>query len=324
MAEREEPREEPSPKPERREPGEEEAERPDPGRPKRIPPEDSRAREIGKRFMLGDSLSGAPLAVRVTEGAVEAAYAPAELVAKLAHQIALVLRDFGGGIGPMLYAIAPGSSMTLVFGDAGPFGEQEQLAVNRTATHAGRVAELIDLEGDALYARALEIGSPARQYAELTRLVETEGVTLEWSVREEEPRVLTPRRAGNQHARLLKPGETRAREMGVHGVLYRVITEPTVQGYSGSVGIQLHSWSARPPGVRSRKLLANYEARRVEEQIKDGLVGESVEARLSVREPIPGASLELERFRLVVENLKLGPHEDSILGPGLLEDDDEE
>lgn len=274
--------------------------------------------------MLGEALSDAPLAVTVTEGLVEASYAPAELVAKLAHQIALVLRDFGGGIGPMLYAIAPGSSMTLFFGVADPFGEQEQLAVNRTATHAGRVAELIDLEGDALYARALGIGSPARQYAELTRLVESEGVTLEWRVRENEPRVLTSSHAGNQHARLIKPGETRDREMRVHGVLYRVITEPTVQGYSGSVGIHLHHWSARPPGVRSRKLLAHYEARGVEEQIKDGLVGEPVEARLSISEPIPGASLELERFRLVVEDLKLGPPEDSILGPRLLVDDEDE
>jgi len=262
----------------------------------------------------------APLAVTLTEGPVEAGYAPAELVARLAEQIALLLKDLGGGIGPMLYAVAPGS-MTLFFGDPDPVNEQAQLAINRTATHAGRVAELIELDGDALYARALEIGAPARQYAALTQLVGTEDVTLRWAVQEQEPRTLTSDRAAEQHKRLSEPGETKDRSLRVHGVLYRVITEPTVQGYTGSVGIHLHSWSSRPPGDhRSRKLIARYESSAVEDQIKAGLVGEPVEARLTVREPVPGASLEPERFQLVVDDLIPGPPEDSILGSGLLDE----
>jgi hypothetical protein len=187
---------------------------------------------------------------------------------------------------------------------------------------AKRVAEIIPLEGDDLFARALLIGAPMAQYGELTHVVQSEGVTLTWAVRDEEPRVLDPDRARRQYTRLSAPPKTMDRPLTVNGVLYRVITESTREGCRGSVGLHLHQWSARPPGESKGKrprIIALYESVEIENRIKDGLVGESVEARLVIRQPVPGTSIDPDRYDLVVVNIAQGPTEDSILGQSLID-----
>lgn len=68
-----------------------------------------------------------------------------------------------------------------------------------------------------------------------------------------------------------------------------------------------------------------YETREIEDQIKVGLIGEPVEARLMIRQPVPGTSIEFDRYDLVLMEIKRGPTEESILGKSLLDDtlDDE-
>jgi hypothetical protein len=156
-----------------------------------------------------------------------------------------------------------------------------------------------------------------RQYNQLAQVVQNEGITLKWEVRGQPARVLTADRAHRQHTRLSKPPPTQDRPLVVNGVLYRVITESTREGFLGSVGIHLHSWSARPPSDGSKaRVIAFYEKPEVEDSIKEGLVGEPVEATLLVRQPVPMTSIDPERFDLVLDDLALGPPEDEILGPG--------
>jgi hypothetical protein len=287
-----------------------------------IPPEDLEAREVGKRFLIDRSGRDAPLVVTVRDGPVAQRYAPAELVAKLTERVAVLLKEMGGGVSPMFFAAIPGASIHLVFGDPDPLDPQGQLAVEITSVQAERVAELMDLEGDQLFQRALQIGSPVRQYNELTQLVQSEGITLAWAVRDRKPRVLAPDLAERQHSRLSAPTKTQDRGLVLNGTLYRVITESTREGFLGSVGIHLHSWSARPPGDRAKtRVIAFYEKPAVEEKIKAGLVGEPVRAELLIRQPIPGTSIDPERFDLVLDDLRSGPPEDEILGPGLFDDD---
>jgi hypothetical protein len=82
-------------------------------------------------------------------------------------------------------------------------------------------------------------------------------------------------------------------------------------------------WSGRPPGDRSKqRLIAFYEDPAVEQRIKAGLVGESVEAHLLIRQPVPGASIEPERFDLILADLGRGPPGDALLGPGFFDEEE--
>ncbi|HEX8743598.1 MAG TPA: hypothetical protein VF712_10735 [Thermoleophilaceae bacterium] len=323
MAEQREPGEPQQPDDERADKSEEQDERkPEPRdaqhepsrRGRDMPAPDPSAR-IRKRFIIGRDGEEPPLVVTVENGAVASNYAPAELVAKLTERVAVLLKEMGGGVGPMFYAAVPGGSIHLIFGDPDPDEAQATLPMATTAAQAERVAELIDLEGDELFARALQIGRPMRQYDDLAQLVLSEGITLRWTVQGDEPRVLSPARADRQHLRLSAPPELKDRDLTVHGVLYRVITESTREGFLGSVGIHLHSWSTRPPGDKSKtRLIAFYEKRSVEAEIKEGLIGEPVTAKLLIRQPLPGTTIEPERFDLVLDDLEPGPPEDDRMG----------
>jgi hypothetical protein len=278
--------------------------------PTRIPEPEPEASQR-KRFIVRGP-DDAPLVVTVADGPVTKRYAPAELVAKLTTHVALLLREMGGGFAPMLYAAAPGRSIRLYFGDPDPLEDQERLAVEFTAVYAERVADLIDAEGDQFFRRALLIGTPMKHYNDLTQVVTSEGVTLTWAVLGQPPRVLPPDRAERQHERLSAPPETVDRSLVVNGVLYRVITESTREGFLGSVGIHLHSWSAKLPNdPKRRRLIARYEKRDVAETIKRGLVGEPVRAHLLLRTPAPGSSIDPNRVDLILDDLEEGPPEDS-------------
>lgn len=293
--------------------------------PSRIPPTDPTAHEAGKLFLVGTSGRPVSLVVTVRDGLIAKDYAPAELIAKLQTRIATLLKGFGGGFEPMFFGATSGASMKLYFGDPDPLDAQAQLAVEFTLAEAQRVAELIPLEGDDLFSRALLIGPAAAQYSELAHIVQSEGVTLIWYARNDEPRELRPDHARAQHARLSQPPRTVDRPQTVNGVLYRVITESTRDGYLGSVGLHLHSWSAKPPGSTSKRprVIALYESPEVESQIKAGLVGESVEAGLVIRLPVPGSTFEPERFDLVLERIGSGPTEESALGEQVFDPDDD-
>lgn len=289
----------------------------------RIPADDPADHETGKRFM--SALDGAALIVTVSEGDVTKNYAPGELVAKLAKTVSELLRDVGGGFTPMLYAALPGNSMRLYFGDPQPEEAQGRLPMDVVLGHAQRVAELIDLNEDDLFDSAVRLGAPAQRYAELAHLVENEGVVLEWKPRDDKPHKLSPRRASQQFERLSKEPPTSDRVLTINGVLYRVIAEPH-EGRLGSLGIRLHDWSAKPPSRHRRgmKVLASYGARQVEEAIKnDGLIGEPVEARLIIRQPQPGTSIDPGRVELVVDKIASGPDEKSRLGMSFMTDEDD-
>lgn len=245
------------------------------------------------------------------------------MVAKITGGVSATLKAFGGGFTPMLYRVAPGNSMTLEFGDPHPLDAQARLPVEITLSQAQRVGELIDLDGEEFFDRALLIGEPMRHYSDLTQVVQSEGVKLKWKVRGEEPHILTTARAQRHHTRLSAPPKTQDRPLTVNGVLYRVITESTRDGYLGSVGIHLHQWSARPPRAKPKaRILALYENREIENEIKKGLIGEDVEATLMIRHAVPGTSIDPERFDLVLSAIDHGDPEGELTGSMLEEDVD--
>src|SRR3954451_13051007 len=86
----------------------------------RIPPDDPKGHETGKRYAAVVALDHAPLVVTVAEGDVASDYAPASLIARVPERGRGVLRDMGGGCAPMLFCALPTSSMTLYFGDPRP------------------------------------------------------------------------------------------------------------------------------------------------------------------------------------------------------------
>jgi hypothetical protein len=288
----------------------------------RIPPSEPRSKETKRYSVAVDELGRAPLAVTVDQGRVASSYAPADLVAALTEKVQALLRDIGGGIPTMFYGALATNSMTLFFGDPKPEEAQSQFAVEVTWAHANRIAELIDLEDEQLFESALSIGLPAQRYTELTHFVESEGIALHWTPRGEPTRILTPQRAARQHARLSKEPPHDERELIVNGVLYRVITDRQDRRL-GTVGIRLHSWSAHPParhGVRRKSVIAAYETKQVEDSIKAGLIGEPVQALLTVRQPMLGLSIDPEHVELVVSAIESGPTEESRLGPSFLDE----
>lgn len=273
----------------------------------RIPPEDARAIERGKRFIVG---ADAPLAVSVADGNVGRDYAPGDLIARVAGKVTTLLEEMGGGLTPAFYGAGALESMTLFFGDPRPEEAQEQLPLEHVLPQARRVAELIDQDDDDhLYRRALEVGPPAERYTELVHLVENESITLKWEVRSERVRTLTAARAHRQYKRLSQEVPTIDRPLTINGVLYRVIAEPR-ENHLGTVGIRLHGWSAIPPGYsKGAKVIAAYENAEIEEAINGGLLNRPVEAHLLIRTPVPGTSFDPKRRTLILHALALGPAE---------------
>jgi len=292
----------------------------------RLPLPNPAANQEGKHFIVADDGWRSPLEVTVTGGDIGNEYAPGDLIAKLASHVHALLRDVGGGFPPMLYAVLPSNSMTLYFGDPQSEEAQGHFPVELILSHAHRVAGLIDLDGDELFAKACEIGAPARRYSELVHFVENERLTLNWRPRDEQVRVLTPQRAAMQYARLTAEPSTRDHHMTIHGTLYRVIAEPQ-QGRlgtsaRGTLGIRLFGWSAKPQSKhrQGRKVLALYLNEEVESSIRAGLIGSAVEATLIIRQPDLGTAIDPEVVELMVDMIKSGPSEQSRLGTSVFDD----
>jgi hypothetical protein len=261
------------------------------------------------------------LLVRISDGPVAREYAPAALIGQVAERVFEVLHDIGGGWSPMLYGVLPASSMELYFGDPSADEAQRQLPADITLSHAITIAKLIDLDGEDLFTEAIRIGAPVRSYERLVHFVETEGITLSWQPRGQVARQLTPTRAARQFARLSVKGETREQGLTINGVLYRVITE-VQHGHRGTVGIHLHSWSAKPPH-RQHRVIAAYDDSTVEAAIKAGLIGEPVEVRLVIRQPVPGTAIDTSAVDLIVEKIGPGDPEGARLGIPIVWEDGE-
>lgn len=285
-----------------------------------IPDDDPADHETGKRFMVGlQRLIDKHVQLRVTvnEGEIEEGYGPAELLAALATAVTDLLKDVGGNFPPMLFGVVPDGSMSLYFGDPVPDDSQERLALGITESNASRVSQVLQAEGpDEVFAQALRLGRGATSYRELARLVESRGVTLNWQVRNDRPVELKPDRAAAQVIRLSQEPPVREREITVNGRLYRVIDERRDEQL-GTIGIHLFKWSPKPP-LWSATLLPSYRTLEVRRAIKDGLIGENVEAVLTIRQPVPGQTLEPDkRPDLIVKSIEPGPGERDGLGDQL-------
>jgi hypothetical protein len=262
------------------------------------------------RFAV-DRRSDAPLVVTLSGGPIESRYAPADLLGKVAERIGALIGDLSGGVPPMLYALVPGQSMTLILGDSLPEEPQTRIPLEVTRNAAERVAELIDLEGDDLWARAVGLGPPARRYTELTQLVQSEGFTVEWAAKGSETRELTPDRAGRQHTRLVREPEMRVHDITLSGILYRVIADPVLT--TGRIGIKLFESSIEAPGPRKHAPLIDYEGENLHNAIRDGLIGEPVEAVVHVKQPRPGRSIDPNVVVLQLASIARGEGEPSEL-----------
>jgi hypothetical protein len=308
-------------------PGSEELSGSENPRQPRVPPTDPGAHEQGKRFMV----AGEALQVTATGGSVTSSYAPGDLISKLTAHVHALLRDVGGGVPPMLYAVLPSNSMTLYFGDARSNEAQSQIPVELTLSHAKRVAGLIELDDNELFAKARELGAPAHKYSELAHFVENEELTLEWKPHGEKARILTPQRAAIQYALLTAEPSTKDHRMTIHGTLYRIIAEPQRGRLGtlamGTLGIRLFNWSAKPRSRhrQGQKVLALYLNDAVESSVREGLIGNPVEATLIIRQPDPGTAIDPEVVELIVDTIKAGPSEKSRLGTKIFDDsiDDE-
>jgi hypothetical protein len=286
----------------------------------RLPPHDPDAHET-KRFYTA-LRQRASLVVTLTGGAVAKQYAPALLVSRFSQAVDLLVRDVGGGVGPMLYGVVPGNSMELLFGDPLIDSPQGQLPLGAVREHAMRIANLMESDDpDALFQQALRLGPPAKRYADLARLVESEGVTLTWTPSDSKPVELTPIRAEAHVFALTREPLLSERTKHAHGILYRVFAEPK-DDHLGTVGIRLFKWSSRPTG--RNRLLATYESPEVGYAIKDGLIGEPVEVTLLIREAMPGTSLEVGPRTPVVVDIRRADDDDTRLGIDMLADLDDE
>lgn len=88
----------------------------------------------------------------------------------------------------------------------------------------------------------------------------------------------------------------------------------------------MHSWSGRPPGTKRGGKLPGirYLTDELANQIKAGLLGEAVEARLTVRQAAPGTSIRDDHVELVLEEIAIGPVETSRLGTPMFDEPGDE
>ncbi|HEX3509819.1 MAG TPA: hypothetical protein VHT27_01845 [Solirubrobacteraceae bacterium] len=270
-----------------------------------------------KWFMLGWEREPALLVTVKDEGATSGARAG--VAGRLLEAIDQLIETLGSGVPPVVAGAVPGESITVLLDDPLP-GAQTAIPVEFTHSAAVKVKDLIELEGQDLFASAIKIGPSANKYVDFVRLVSTTGVSITWRPRDEKPAKLDPDRATRQHALLSSEPELRRVEMTLIGVLYRVISDPTK--IEGSIGIKLAKESRRPPWQTGSWINVHFNRHDLEATIKDGLIGEPVEARVEIPEPVPGTGLwksDLQRVEL--RSIKSSPTPLSI--EALLSDEEE-
>ena len=194
--------------------------------------------------------------------------------------------------------------MTIIFGEPVPDDEQVGLPYHAVWRSAETVARLINLDEDDIFDFAIDVGLGASAYAELARVVEAEGLVLDWEVRGLPSQQLTAERAARQYRRLAKPAEFRERSMTIDGLLYGVTYEG--RGH-GRARMRLSKGSAQPPRRQGRTVIVEYESKEIEDQIIHNLIGEPVTALVRVAEPAPRTSvLPPEPPFAVVESIARG------------------
>jgi hypothetical protein len=259
------------------------------------------------------------LEVTVADSQTKDRGAQAGLVGRLLEKIEELIEQMGGGVKPVLAGALSEHSITILLDDPQAPGPQESLPVEFTLVAATRIQRLIDLDGDDLFAAALEIGPEAMRYVEFVHLVETSGISLTWTPRGQKGSELEANRASQQYARLTVEPALRETEMTLVGLLYRVIADPSK--IEGSIGIKLAKESSRPPWHKGSWVNAFFVRDMLEEAIKDGLIGEWVEARVRLTEPVPGTGLSTDARRVELVSVSQRPTPLSITD--LLTDDDD-
>lgn len=298
------------------EPAEEPAEDVAPPGP-RIPDLEGGALET-KRFMVA---GGASLRVRAYGADITQQYGPISILTDLAEQVARVLKGFNGG-DPMLFAMIPGHSMDLWLGDPAPEDMQGELIRGQTLGAATAVAELIELDGTDLMARATDLSTASvRGYDQLAHFVASHGLTIDWQPEEQRPSTLDHERAELQHRLLTAAPPPRDRTMRLNGVLYRLIEDPLTK--LGRIGVGLFDWSLGPPGYPKPpcKVIVEFEGGDLHEEIKR-LIGEPVEAEVVVSEPRLGSAVGYSRARLTLTSIIPGKGDLAEYGEPLFELDD--
>lgn len=92
--------------------------------------------------------------------------------------------------------------------------------------------------------------------------------------------------------------------MTINGVLYRVIEDSVAK--RGRIGIGMFNWSPEPPGYKvPGKVLLDFEGEDLQREV-ERLLGEAVEARIRVRTPRVGSTVDLERVELVLLSIEAG------------------
>jgi hypothetical protein len=277
--------------------GEERGERKDVERVEQGPPEKRKARKVplpthleDKWFMVGWEREPA-LQITVADDRTPDRGAGAGITGRLLEAIDQLIEKLGGGVPPVVAGAIAGNSITIYLDDPVPPGLQSALPVEFTHSAALRIKQLIDLDDDELFRHALEIGPEARRYVDFVHLVGTSGATVTWKPRGEKPSQLPPARANRQWTRLTVEPERREQQMTLIGVLYRVIADPTK--VEGSLGIKLAKESPRPHWHRGSWVNVVFKKDELE-AIKEGLIGEAVEARIRMDEPVPGTGIATE------------------------------
>lgn len=281
---------------------------PDPGRPDDplSIPDESPYTTIHPEFSVAGRVPGGEVAVTASNGRIERNGAPSGLFSRLTEQIGTAIQQVGNLFAPPLVVRAEAiQSMTIVFGD--PLAAEAQAAFPFHPTRQGamRIADLIALDDqDVLFGRALELGAGAQGYAELARLVQAEGLTLDWEPLGRPARRLTPERAAGHWQRLSEPPIQREREMHIDGLLYRVIYDGPGHG---RVGIRLSRSSPVPPRHRGRTVVVQYDTPEIEALVLHELIGQPIIAGLRVIENAPFTSvLQLAPPYPIIDHIHLG------------------
>jgi hypothetical protein len=237
-----------------------------------------------KQYMKAGGVEGGQVAVTASDGPVGRRGIPSDLFAKLVEQVGHALQNVGNMVAqPLVLDASTTRSMTIVFGDTSIDGAQTELPYPATLNSGLRIAQLISLEGDELFARAVEIGPRMASYVELAKLVQSEGIALDWEVAARTVR-LESEKAADQYLRLSEPPEVRHRSLGIDGLLYRVIYEGPGRG---RVGIKLSKHSPLPPRRRGHTVVVQYDDKEIEDLVLHQLIGQPVILGVQVAEYAP-------------------------------------
>jgi hypothetical protein len=277
--------EEPPPEPD----GEQPEESGDEGKPGSLPKPDPDAKDT--IWFMNDNDQG-DVAVRISDGEVQKRGTPTHLFSQVVDLAGEAIAQVGNLIVPPLVISArAGASMTVVFGEGAVDVERPQLLDRQVRRSAEDIGRLIVAENDALFSVALGVGKGAAAYADLARLVQTEGLTLDWKPRGQQVRRLDAARAAWQYEQLTRPPVTRTRPLRIEGLLYRAIMDRP--GF-GTAGLKLTRESPLPPKARGNSAVVRYETVDVEQRILHELLGQMIVATVSAEEIDPESTTILK------------------------------